>query len=340
MTYAADLQRCNLDNAGQARTPATTCLNALHARRENLDWNRPNLHLNKWISRSIAIRFLGFGWYLKQRNMHLSPDFNCTHWIFRGISLDLARKQAICFFPIQTQGSVHSNTLRRFSRFSRAVSSLSPSAQDMKRVLSFSLTSGSTWPKGQKRRAVRPVVILRCAKSCAAPGYWRKLKLAIAPLVIHITPRNTDKNTLPVQWLQWNQILPNSVKLLKCIMAHSCPNSLSNSWNTGHWECRKNRKCKTHNGACLPPRMHWLKSNITKALQLFSAICALALGGASSSRLKKYAVNICKCFPWFIRIRVAKRDLVTRVVDEPGQRAGTKNTNHKQTCCRHNATMN
>ena len=39
----------------------------------------------------------------------------------------------------------------------------------------------------------------------------------------------------------------------------------------------------------------------------------------------------------FIRIRVAKRDLVTRVVDEPGQRAGTKNTNHKQTCCRHNA---
>ena len=26
MTYTADLQRCDLDNAGQARTPATTCL--------------------------------------------------------------------------------------------------------------------------------------------------------------------------------------------------------------------------------------------------------------------------------------------------------------------------
>ena len=157
----------------------------------------------KWISRSIAIRFFGFWVVSQQRNMHLSLSLSLSPWLKLhtlnppGIFSWSNTEAGYLFFPnSNSRICTLQHTSKIFSLQSGSLFTIAICTRHETRF-EFLTDLGLNMAKRPKATCRSSRGHLAMRKIMCSSRILKEAKLAIAPLVIHITPRNTDKNTLP-----------------------------------------------------------------------------------------------------------------------------------------------
>ncbi len=137
------------------------------------------------------------------------PDWNCTHWIFRGNTIDLTPRQAICLFHLFPNSNSRICALQHASKiFSLQSGSLFTIAICTRHEPRFELLTDLGLDMAKRPKATcRSSRGLAMRKIMCSSRILKEAKVSDCTLGDTHHSRNTDKNRLPVQLIAMESAL-------------------------------------------------------------------------------------------------------------------------------------